>query len=72
MATSIKPLIINAATKNELKLIKEAGFYQLNGDIVIGDLYRDPIDLHVAVLIVSRKVKVDELNMSDMPLETKS
>lgn len=65
-------LIINAATKNELTLVKQGGFYQLNGDVVVGDLYRDSKDMHVSVLLVSRKVKLEELSAGEIPSETKS
>lgn len=65
-------LIINAATKNELTLVKQGGFYQLNGDVVVGDLYRDAKDMHVSVLLVSRKVKLEDLNTLEIPQETKS
>ncbi len=62
--------MINAATKEELKLIAENGFYKVNGDVIIGDLYRDPVDLHVAVLIVKRKVKLEDLGESITPVVT--
>ena len=62
MATTPQSLhLINAASKQELKLIKSAGFYRINGDVVLGDLYRDPVDMHVAILLVTRKVPLEEL-----------
>lgn len=70
--TPTHALIINAATKNELTLVKQGGFYQLNGDVVVGDLYRDSKDMHVSVLLVSRKVKLEDLTAGEIPSETKS
>lgn len=53
--------IISISSKENMKLEKKSGFFKLNGDVVIGDLYRDPSNHDIAIVIVSRKVPLESL-----------
>lgn len=71
MATTQNLILINAATKKELILIKAAGMYRINGEAVIGDLYRDPLDHKTAIVVVNRRVHIDDLDTVLKTIESK-
>lgn len=59
MATQPQELhLINARTKQELKLIEKAQFYRVGNEVVIGDLYSDPTDSSSSIISVIRKTKL--------------
>lgn len=54
--------LLNAGTKHKLDLIKQNAVIDVSGEIVICDLYRDPTSPAVAILVVQRKMHVDDID----------
>jgi hypothetical protein len=68
MATSLsntnQPLaIINAATKSPLTLIKSGGVFKIDESLVSGDLYRDPNNMGVAVVVIKKSIHIDDMDL---------
>lgn len=64
--------IINAATKQELTVVKRNGHYQIGSEVLTGDLYRDTTNLSVAVLVVTGAIQIEELSLNEIPKLTVS
>lgn len=61
-ATTTTLHIINAATHKELMCVKKAGSYIVDGEVVLGDLYKDPEDDHIALIAVTSRIHPENID----------
>lgn len=54
-------ILINAADKNKLVLVRKNLTTIVDDEVVIGDLYRDPANLAVSIIVVQRHMPVEDL-----------
>lgn len=62
MAAARNLTLINVQTKQEFKLVKQNGVYKINGDVVVGDLYRDASNPEFAIIDVSNKLHPEDID----------